>query len=293
MRGEHLGTALRFPGSRGSSPHARGARPGDPRRDAPGGIIPACAGSTRARRRAPTSRRDHPRMRGEHWMHRTPRNRVEGSSPHARGALHVVDARLNARGIIPACAGSTRCRWSGSIVQGSSPHARGALAEIVGLGTTAGIIPACAGSTTCHIRAFCTSWDHPRMRGEHYVRMNNSIRVPGSSPHARGAPRPARPRGLVGGIIPACAGSTRAIDGILWWRRDHPRMRGEHRCTSSCGTRRGDHPRMRGEHLRPNPTGATDPGSSPHARGAPLLLEVCDEVGGIIPACAGSTSAPP
>ena len=195
-------------------------------------------------------------------------------------------------GIIPACAGSTvgplRTRVT---IQGSSPHARGA--PRVGV-----------------IKSYIFR-DHPRMRGEHHqgrgranVRggiipacagstpsdLAPSVRVAGSSPHARGAldtkTRPYRviedhPRmrgehsyvfrvgALPSGIIPACAGSTYLHPLQRLCSQDHPRMRGEHPMTSS--------PRQASE------------GSSPHARGALEVIEVLPRLRGIIPACAGST----
>ena len=92
----------------GSSPHTRGAR------------TPT--------RRPPTSRRDHPRIRGEHLK------------------LQAVVEHNN--GIIPAYAGSTFDSLSCiSTLEGSSPHTRGARRPLVlrhhGVG------------------------DHPRIRGEH------------------------------------------------------------------------------------------------------------------------------
>ena len=49
-------------------------------------------------------------MRGEHAALNVMRSQKKGSSPHARGAL-VRAVTLGAeQGIIPACAGSTRCR---------------------------------------------------------------------------------------------------------------------------------------------------------------------------------------
>ena len=51
---------------------------------------------------------DHPRMRGEHAMSRCCFPVFEGSSPHARGALDTVQRHGGWKGIIPACAGSTR-----------------------------------------------------------------------------------------------------------------------------------------------------------------------------------------
>ena len=49
-----------------------------------------------------------------------------------------------------------------------------------------GIIPACAGNTLRTVEPIALAGDHPRMRGEHTVRVQNAVRVLGSSPHARG-----------------------------------------------------------------------------------------------------------
>ena len=114
MRGEHSFCAIVSSSSAGSSPHARGAlaahsRSCSSRRDHPrmrgehrgagrggpgrGGIIPACAGSTVDKAIGRGLVEDHPRMRGEH-----PRQILEelhhlGSSPHARGARTLPEAR--------------------------------------------------------------------------------------------------------------------------------------------------------------------------------------------------------
>ena len=48
-------------------------------------------------------------MRGEHAEAAHNRADLEGSSPHARGAPHERSQENAARGIIPACAGSTWC----------------------------------------------------------------------------------------------------------------------------------------------------------------------------------------
>ena len=211
MRGEHkrfVRSAFMYSGS---YPHARGAPGVRVLEEALRGIIPACAGSTGRRkglvlmfggssphaRGAPIEHpsalvpsRDHPRMRGEHCN-------------DERG-------RVLARGIIPACAGSTSAMLAfDSRIWGSSPHARGARTRGAGrdrrprdhprmrgehgihrvvVQSRVGIIPACAGSTTVSM-----SWRTKR---------------PGSSPHARGAL--SRRKGL------PCV------------RKDHPRMRGEH-----------------------------------------------------------------
>ena len=276
----------------GSSPHARGAPARCGGRAKRGGIIPACAGSTSSLVLLRQLAEDHPRMRGEHRSGLCRCRPSRGSSPHARGALGVGAEHERPRGIIPACAGSTT--WQGlatgyardhprmrgehgsfktgcAVWWGSSPHARGAPRKAWAL------------------RA--RSVDHPRMRGEHYVLLAEDLRRDG--------------------IIPACAGSTRARIGIRFARLgSSPHARGARSIRACSIRRRRDHPRMRGEHERP-PYPPTVPvgiipacagstslpdtatlsplGSSPHARGAPTPhLPACLSPR-IIPACAGST----
>ena len=157
-----------------------------------------------------------------------------------------------------------------AISLGSSPHARGARG--LGVGVVGGdrIIPACAGSTGGWLRARKPRGDHPRMRGEHAIRIRVVAPWDGSSPHARGARICHRIARVIGGIIPACAGSTFGFD---WYRRSAR-----------------DHPRMRGEHTMQLKGGLSYEGSSPHARGAHRPHVHLPPHGGIIPACAGSTS---
>ena len=156
---------------------------------------------------------------------------------------------------------------------GSSPHARGALDESLGYGKLA--------------------WDHPRMRGEH-----------------RHAPRHGEhPQG----IIPACAGSTPIRDNqVAQVAGSSPHARGALQKQLASGNGKRDHPRMRGEHRAPadvaravegiipacagstkNASNASSwrLGSSPHARGAQAGALSHRAGRGIIPACAGSTAA--
>ena len=249
MRGEHPSSVHLCYLRVGSSPHARGALMRSKGLQPVVGIIPACAGSTRATRTRGTKNRDHPRMRGEHWHGCLVLTLLTGSSPHARGALITSLVIAAVVGIIPACAGSTdpfaaqrlqngdhprmRGEHAGNkknrdTVRGSSPHARGARACCCRFWRDNGIIPACAGSTIQAPDLDISQGDHPRMRGEHTSPTVQVARPTGSSPHARGALErnvlsPMRQR-----IIPACAGSTRMCRETLALRRDHPRMRGEH-----------------------------------------------------------------
>ena len=155
---------------------------------------------------------------------------------------------------------------------GSSPHARGAPGERVLGRLRLGIIPACAGSTSRDRRRPHTGWDHPRMRGEHFLGPPVPTPARGSSPHARGAQVARLGHELAHGIIPACAGSTASRPYPWPAPRDHPRMRGEH----------GGRMRVR----------TVVKGSSPHARGAPVTCPALVDSLRIIPACAGSTPSP-
>ena len=168
MRGEHRIDSHYFSCFKGSSPHARGALPYERGHEVHGGIIPACAGSTRTTTGIRATSGDHPRMRGEHVAHIVILPFLKGSSPHARGARRVAQPLRDPAGIIPACAGSTKVD----------------------------------GEKVRHSR------DHPRMRGEHSVFREVRLFLLGSSPHARGALRFSRGTAFSAGIIPACAGST-------------------------------------------------------------------------------------
>ena len=91
----------------GSSPHVRGAHLRLVVVQRGAGIIPACAGSTGRGWISMRCPRDHPRMCGEHCHAPSLEAFMMGSSPHVRGAHHDRRAHRHARGIIPACAGST------------------------------------------------------------------------------------------------------------------------------------------------------------------------------------------
>ena len=254
----------------GSSPRARGA-PGSGTGGLPiRRLIPASAGSTSPARPSAASARAHPRERGEHREQGFKINRIQGSSPRARGALGEPVADELADRLIPASAGST-----------NRP------------------------TRTCGAQ-----WAHPRERGEHFNAVRARIYGGGSSPRARGARihHPGGATGP--GLIPASAGSTRAPParwrptpahprerGEHWLPPGgpdldaaHPRERGEHRCRCSptLATRRA-HPRERGEHAGNLTVLPFRSGSSPRARGARLLSRQQRGGGGLIPASAGST----
>ena len=91
---------------------------------------------------------------------------------------------------------------------GSSPLARGTLVIKESVQAFVGIIPACAGNTfTSHSPRRCT-WDHPRLRGEHYSAVVSGVGRLGSSPLARGTRYLRSNFEVLPRIIPACAGNT-------------------------------------------------------------------------------------
>ena len=174
-----------------------------------------------------------------------------------------------------------------------------------------GLIPARAGSTSRISRPSTASRAHPRSRGEHSVLSCRRVRLPGSSPLARGALHRQNGLGHFRGLIPARAGSTRSRPLTFSRPKAHPRSRGEHlrrytakrflhgliparagstRCGSGGPERRGAHPRSRGEHRRMRELIFMGAGSSPLARGAPLVGVSPGSYFGLIPARAGSTS---
>ena len=188
MRGEHLTSAPVPIVQVGSSPHARGARQAGEDHERVGGIIPACAGSTRGKHLFRLDTGNHPRMRGEHFSLRAEQLVLSGSSPHARGAPWSSALRADRRRDHPRMRGSTPRRGrSYGLSTGSSPHARGVPMLQVNDTALIGIIPACAGSTRRTDTWRSRHRDHPRMRGEHTIAILTLTRRMGSSPHARGA----------------------------------------------------------------------------------------------------------
>ena len=247
--GEHTPPRASVSASPGSSPRVRGthgtiggARAGD-------GIIPACAGNTICLLVSGFRRRDHPRVCGEHFLLVEVDGDDWGSSPRVRGTRVHVAADLLAGGIIPACAGNTSpaaSRWAndrdhprvcgehpvaGSVSRvrmGSSPRVRGTPAASDSRPLACGIIPACAGNTSMNVSMVSMTRDHPRVCGEHAILRAACSWLSGSSPRVRGT-RCWRwlPRRSCG-IIPACAGNTKAQRCGDAESRDHPRVCGEH-----------------------------------------------------------------
>ena len=152
----------------GSSPRVRGKLPGSPPCGGAGGLIPACAGKTLSPKPQTLNVPAHPRVCGENSSLLPPPYTLTGSSPRVRGKLWLHKATVFIAGLIPACAGKTRCRDRSSLIsrahprvcgenmegflkkhpeKGSSPRVRGKPHYNPGLQISSGLIPACAGKT--------------------------------------------------------------------------------------------------------------------------------------------------
>ena len=194
------------------------------------GIIPARAGFTPPFGGEPGDAQDHPRSRGVYMVPPSSGHGGIGSSPLARG------------------------------LPGAPPPAR----------RHPRIIPARAGFTPSPATRAPGAWDHPRSRGVYVDGSPASQLVRGSSPLARGLPRPVA-------RLPVAAG-------------DHPRSRGVYGPpTEPLGREVMDHPRSRGVYGLSSGSLAMSIGSSPLARGLRSRLRRRDGEVGIIPARAGFT----
>ena len=175
------------------------------------GIIPAHAGTTSDHNTAWQQHKDHPRSRGDYSSKSKKRSSVLGSSPLTRGLQCSLWHAKSPGGIIPAHAGTTR--------QGAYTHA--------------------------------LYWDHPRSRGDYLqIRQLSPVRL-GSSPLTRGLLLALIVSPDSTGIIPAHAGTTVVLYPFPACYRDHPRSRGDYRCTRSREEKvPGSSPLTRGLHLQ-------------------------------------------
>ena len=155
----------------GSSPLARGVHGNFTGDQCSYRITPACAGNTRPTRKSGRPSEDHPRSREEYKFITILNSHFLGSSPLARGILCNVLFEISHDGITPAYAGSTYRNDFGSFLQ----------------------------------------QDHPRLRGEYYLRGDLEEYPPGSPPLTRGIRVSDWNLHKPVGITPACTGSTHPI----------------------------------------------------------------------------------
>ena len=210
VRGEDISSRVTGFCSVGTPPRARGRRltpwAGTPNH----GNTPACAGKTRWCGVAGIPEGEHPRVRGEDLSREHLLVSGVGTPPRARGRLpYPVGARL-VRGNTPACAGKTpvgsrlwhcprehpRVRGEdtfslsvGDAIQGTPPRARGRHNRERLLEAVNGNTPACAGKTRTENAASHVAREHPRVRGEDFLRVETVPDSTGTPPRARGRRR--------------------------------------------------------------------------------------------------------
>ena len=292
-RGEHPSSLpTSSPGS-GSSPLARGTRPGGQRRWRAHRFIPARAGNTACCTAIASRRSVHPRSRGEHHVERFNCDHRPGSSPLARGTRHPgPHERLRCR-FIPARAGNTvhtspaaaarsvhpRSRGEHGLraatvrlAGGSSPLARGTRCVFGQSLWCLRFIPARAGNTALIGDDRPAVPVHPRSRGEHTLSSLVGAQSAGSSPLARG--------------------TRLRIGSVEWYDRFIPARAGNTAPGSRRAGRNTVHPRSRGEHPdRMKPLNSWG-GSSPLARGTLVAQHDRGPLERFIPARAGNTTWP-
>ena len=266
--GEHKPTFFDDMAGQGSSPRLRGALTVRVHVLGDLGIIPAFAGSTSDRSGVFGATGDHPRVCGEHLACCGKMYAQMGSSPRLRGAHQRQNAPAQRSRIIPAFAGSTgtevrkgdsnedhprvcgeHCinKYLHKGHQGSSPRLRGALRIEQAVDIILGIIPAFAGSTTVQEPSLPMDRDHPRVCGEHRMRLCPYLVPMGSSPRLRGARGWTNTRYSTRRIIPAFAGSTSGSLSATTCAGDHPRVCGEHYAIfGDSDSESGSSPRLRG-----------------------------------------------
>ena len=203
-----------------------------PSRMSIGGIIPAYAGNTFTLMTGSRSRRDHPRICGEHGSAYRDFINFKGSSPHMRGTLFWTGNLRITRGIIPAYAGNT-CTIP-AVYYANRDHPR-----------------ICGEHPFLLIVTYPALGSSPHMRGTQPAAIQALLRGGGSSPHMRGTRVKMERREFGTRIIPAYAGNTVSASKGRIMREDHPRICGEHyEADHTEGPWAGSSPHMRGTHKK-------------------------------------------
>ena len=192
----------------GSSPLTRGKHSRAYSPPLIAGLIPAHAGKTGDAVTRQTSRRAHPRSRGENKSIHIVRCQDNGSSPLTRGK-HLPTHHLTylAR-LIPAHAGKTVAHVGKTFDGRAHPRSRGENCDPSDRGyRRRGSSPLTRGKPLVQTSLLATVWAHPRSRGENPAHPYPRCRGPG--------------------LIPAHAGKTFPSMRTATLRTAHPRSRGE------------------------------------------------------------------
>ena len=221
-------------GAAESPPQARGLRSGWPVSTLRRGITPAGAGTSHPGRTTRSTRRNHPRRRGDFYDGAQRLEHIGESPPQARGLPRGVPGRGGRPGITPAGAGTSstgkpkssatrnhpRRRGDFSTAAGppcaateSPPQARGLPASAASEAPASGITPAGAGTSHSRQDQDQPMRNHPRRRGDFGVRHKFAELGGESPPQARGLLHGRLVRIVHPGITPAGAGTSRRTSG--------------------------------------------------------------------------------
>ena len=195
---------------------------------------------------------------------------------------------------------------------GSPPLTRGKVAMICCNPKLDGITPAYAGKRPSSPLRAMSSRDHPRLRGEKFLRRFFDVLLLGSPPLTRGKGQLTRKMGRTLRDHPRLRGEkVRGEAGVLKSPGSPPLTRGKGRYTGrpdpadritpayagkSCKTvypdpRRGDHPRLRGEKFSPSVCRSLFAGSPPLTRGKGAAVKSLPPKKRITPAYAGKSQS--
>ena len=165
-------------------------------------------------------------MRGKHGE---PHERGQGGRiipAHAGQTLEGARKRVETADHPRACGANPAATLFASPATGSSPRMRGKHTCGAVVIVNVRIIPAHAGQTAARVRTSHPHKDHPRACGANEAGHRLDSDRQGSSPRMRGKRHRLGVGTLRSRIIPAHAGQTPALNGIMWSSSDHPRACG-------------------------------------------------------------------
>lgn len=168
-------------------------------------------------------------MRGEYQLTHPRLLAVDEPPPPMRGIPSVLLFHYQSLRTPPAYAGNTSCSlYAGLLLEdhprmrgeygpwryftrtesGPPPHARGIRGPGSRDNLELGNTPACAGNTLVLQRGTLSSQDHPRLRGEYFLRLGDSENLRGPPPLTRGKQQHNHLLHSCPRNTPACAGNT-------------------------------------------------------------------------------------
>ena len=207
--GENWVPPLAISWGAGTSPRMRGKPPCPLSTATPSRNIPAYAGKTHCVATIGINIEEHPRVCGENNAVVEAAEKCEGTSPRMRGKLVSVLISSWEPGNIPAYAGKTAWRvWLSRLraehprvcgenhtammqakdAAGTSPRMRGKRPGQATLWGDIRNIPAYAGKTGLILTSGLTLTEHPRVCGENFDSLKESVSSEGTSPRMRGKP---------------------------------------------------------------------------------------------------------